>query len=1120
MTGSRRRELPDIGNEVDEICDSFERAWQADAPPLLSEWLDNVVDPAIREKLLLELLRVDVEYRLLRGESPEALSTYVSGFGLKSGELSLLALKTQDDTQELNDTNEQFRNTLTGIEDTKFPFQFGEYEILSLVGRGGMGVVYLARQIRLDRIVAVKTLSLGTIGPAALKRFQSEAEAASRVVHPGVVTVHEYGDVDGIPYYSMDYVDGDTLHNLVTKATLSNRGHPRVVDFGLAKVLSEHGGLTQTGDILGTAAYMAPEQARGDSDIGPYTDVYAIGAVLYYCLTGRPAFHAMRAIEVLPQVIEDEPIDPRRVNPQASVDLETICLKCMRKSPSKRFQTAAVVKEELDRYLNGKPIRSRPISRAARAFMWARRRPWLCGTLTIFALMISTFLYMTWQYSLDLRKAVTSADIAKDREKVQKDLALKERTAARLGRYRSDLRLAFELREGNSRDRILRLLNDQIPVGSQLDFRGPEWFALHRQIMDAYTHIGNHPGGANECVVVAGENRAYTAGTDGRISVWDLSTLAQVEEFAPGIGAIHAMALSPDQTTLAIGGSADWQDIEGVVGSLFKGSFEPRGHVHLIDRKTGDKKQQFQDHSTTIESLAFSSDGKWLAAGARYEPVRVTRLSDAETFEASSPDGHNRNRQIAFFHDNHFLLVPTKSHFVAWNFRDESPHKDHEIDSFLFVPGVASACCDGEVFVLSNHTNFATVHNSRTEKPFRRLSLSRHFNDGNSISLIAVNEAANIIAVGTAAGLIATWRFRGTAPTGSNFDDLVIELPESTRQPHNSGIECLQVLNDGSIISTDEKGAIVLTDIAASGFRRQVIPDVQIIHSLLRNNRLWVCCSNGDILEMATDFCSNDNQNQPKLLRKFTVDNPTRMASTPLGDRIALGCTNGAVIEIDVQSRQQIVLGKSRTAIRGLAYSPSGRLLAWIDEVGELTLFDRNNKESRTLKLPADGICLKFANDGRSLVCGIESHESIVVLDTATLSASCAHISAAALAAFSASHENWLLTIHTDGRIRKLNTTTWELASVTRHKSYASTSVFSPNGRTIVSMGSNGDVRFTDRETGQPYGEIRIKIPGNFVPANVHFTPDRMIIPGWTHFDPKKRSDIFFLDLSAQTSAE
>ncbi|HKB36808.1 MAG TPA: serine/threonine-protein kinase, partial [Gemmataceae bacterium] len=310
------------------------------------------------------------------------------------------------------------------------------YEVIRELGRGGMGIVFLARQSYVNRLVALKVILLGQHAQATDRlRFLAEAEAVARLRHPNIVQLYEFGEHDGYPYFTLEYVAGGSLAAQLREAPLTpheaaavveslargvHHAHqqgiihrdlkpanvllanlvPKIADFGLAKRLEANSGLTHTGAIVGTPSYMAPEQARGEGkEAGPLADVWALGAILYECLTARPPFKGATVPETLHQVLHEEPVPPTRFQRTVPRDLETICLRCLQKDPARRYSSAEALADDLRRFLEGRPILARPVGMLERGWRWCRRNRLIASLLAALALAIlGGFVGVTWKW--------------------------------------------------------------------------------------------------------------------------------------------------------------------------------------------------------------------------------------------------------------------------------------------------------------------------------------------------------------------------------------------------------------------------------------------------------------------------------------------------------------------------------------------------------------------------------------------------------------------------------------------------------------------------------------------------------------------------------------------------
>jgi Tfp pilus assembly protein PilF len=452
--------FPQKPTEPTPLLDRFNEAWRQGKNPDPGDFLPGPEGPG-RRQALLDLLLADLENRF-ESQQPVRVESYLERFEElhqdRAGLLDLLVreyqlrrrrqpeLPFQEYVQRFGQLAEDLQERLSNLPTIEQPAvsagltvapslpqsapltpgsQSGEpapppslpgFKIERELGRGGMGVVYLARQVRLNRVVALKMILAGShAGAEERLRFLAEAEVIAAIEHPGIVRLYEFGTHEGSPWFALEYCPGGTLHRKLAGTPLPVResaslveriargvqaahdkkiihrdlkpgnilldaqNQPRVTDFGLARRVEGDSGLTQTGAVMGTPSYMPPEQAQGRKDLGPATDVYALGAILYECLTGRPPFKASTTYETISQVIENEPPPPHSLSPAVPRDIETICLKCLQKEAPRRYASAAELADDLGRYLAGEPIKARPIGSVERAVKWVRRRPGLAA---------------------------------------------------------------------------------------------------------------------------------------------------------------------------------------------------------------------------------------------------------------------------------------------------------------------------------------------------------------------------------------------------------------------------------------------------------------------------------------------------------------------------------------------------------------------------------------------------------------------------------------------------------------------------------------------------------------------------------------------------------------------
>jgi WD40 repeat protein len=545
------------------------------------------------------------------------------------------------------------------------PRELGEYELLEQLARGGMGVIYRARQRDLDRIVAVKLLLLGPrASPDFVKRFRAEASAAAGLHHPNIVAIHQVGVHQGEHYLAMDLVDGPDLAKFIkdqplparqaagylktiaeaihyahergilhrdlkpSNVLIDSNDQPRVTDFGLAKRFDGDSSLTLSGQVLGSPSYMPPEQAGTTRHkVGRRSDVYSLGAMLYHMVVGRPPFVGEGLNQTLDQVLNHEPISPRLLNPAVPRDLETICLKCLEKEPARRFQTAQALADELGRFLRDEPIRARPVSRPERVWRWCRRKPALATLLLLLQVVgVAGLGGILWQW----RRAEHNADAER----------LSREQAEALG-YATDMSLAQKHLEAGNLARARNLLQRHRPgSSSEKDRRGWEWRYLWQRSRGDEIGTLDHNQAQVWCLNYSPDGKLLASGDgQGMLRLWDPTTRQLVASAASPNGVPLALHFAPNGRRLASGGFRhgvrvlDWDGAklssrpplwaDGIVLGLWLGDLELiavdserqiRQRWELPSGRELDSGEIVGESSSQLESWSvFSADGALLA---------------------------------------------------------------------------------------------------------------------------------------------------------------------------------------------------------------------------------------------------------------------------------------------------------------------------------------------------------------------------------------------------------------------------------------------------------------------------------------------------------------------------
>jgi WD40 repeat protein/serine/threonine protein kinase len=571
-----------------------------------------------------------------------------------------------------------------------FPAVAG-YEILAEIGRGGMGVVYKARHIGLDRLVALKMIIAGPhAGQKDQHRFRQEAEAVARLRHPNLIQIYDIGASDGCSFLALEFVEGaslaqvlrgtpqplqpaaklieilaEAMHyaheqgivhrdlkpaNILLEGRTTGRADdegfsclvprptsplpsPKITDFGLAKRLDADTA-AQSGDIVGTPSYMAPEQARDTgAAVGPAADVYALGAILYELLTGRPPFRGPTPFDTVLQVLHEDPVQPSYFRSDLPRDLETICLKCLAKDPSRRYASAAALAEDLTRFRKGQAIKARPIGVHEHIWKWARRRP-ASAALATLAVLAAVLAYttITWLWQ-DARTARDDMEIQREKAEDARRNEAEHRKRARTALYFSRVaqsQLQWRVNDFHGAEQSLARC---LPGDGEEDERGWEWHYLqglfHNDLFTLpHAHSGlaggvayNRPG-TRIATIVSGPPAGETP-QPSEVRIWDARTGGLVSTFS-GPGTLDRIAFHPDDSKLALASAG--------------------GDVLIWNASTGAELLRRPMHRGKVWALAFSPDGKTVASAGADGAVKVwdsTTGQISRDFAAHEQDAHS-----------------------------------------------------------------------------------------------------------------------------------------------------------------------------------------------------------------------------------------------------------------------------------------------------------------------------------------------------------------------------------------------------------------------------------------------------------------------------------------------
>ena len=1081
---------------------SFEAAWCEGRPEPIERFLPAEGHPC-REATLEELVQIEMEFAWKayggnpQDRLPPRVEDYLARFpSLRQPSVVLRLLRQEDRLRRIggeSPTGEEYRQRFPelcadglefigqlpagGATTRRLP-EFPGHEVIGELGRGAMGVVYKARHRVLGRVVALKTLPPNMPDDSELfVRFLNEAGAVAALQHPNIVQVYEVSQHNGRPYFTMEFVEGCSLAQLIRDGAplppreaaalvqtvaqavahahqrgivhrdlkpanilITTNGVPKVTDFGLAKHLGLESGMTQTGTVVGTPSYMAPEQALGSRQlVSVPADIYALGAILFELLTGRPPFKAATILETLDLVRSQEPVPPRRLQPGVPRDLETICLKCLAKEPAKRYAQALDLAEDLRRYLNNEPIRARPVGPVGRATRWCRRQPALAATIALSAAAVLIVAAIgLWQVLAE-----------RDRYHHERDRAESERDRARTSLYRAlvgeaevqlqarptgwwwkvldNLREAGQLTAADNDRQVLR----------ELTFR---CMASKYPCLRLHATCKRHAGPVLAVAVNHDGRVAASGGQDGLGCVWSVATGRQLAESPDHQPTVTAMAFQPGGELLASGGTDGTVRLWSVSG--LKAAIE-KGQGAIVPLEAAQAISL--PGAGWVTSVAFSPEGNWIAAGSQQGRIGLFSVSAAKDAQARILDGHKAKVNcLAFSQDG--TQLASGSEDSTLRYWDVAAAKEIRSCPTMNRPTSLAFFPNGEYLATTDSETFGVqIRSVKTKEEFGRNNLHAA-----PISSLRVDVRGRLLTA-SRDGTVKCW----------TADERLEELAVAAVDGGN--VLSADVSPDAAwIVAGYHDGQVRFWEVAESSRCALIGGSTQTVAFLGTSRRL----ATGDrMFDLASGIRATGVSFQPPAIRALAVH--------PGGRWLAYATEQGDLCLWDLVSKARATTWSGHAGpITGLSYSPEGSRLASAGTDGWVKLWKGSDGtplgkleaklgELHGLSWSRDGLSLALTGKRGAIVWQTDDKSKPRLLAEHFLSASCIAAGQSHVALAGADNSITVYDLKTGDRLHTLEGHT---ATVTALE-------FAPDGKRLVSVALDDTVRFWDAATGVA-GEI------------------------------------------------